>query len=274
MGKIFVVSSCIQKRDMKKVRFKDPSGSIRHGTWTDGVIEFADQTYEPTEVDVLPPVEPSKFVCLGSNYVEHIKEGNGEIPDRPLLFLKGPNAVAGHGDTVTIPDVNVDEDLLPDDHPMNPGDGRIDYEAELGVVIGEQCKHVAAEDAEDVIAGYTCANDISNRDDQLIETNWVRGKAFDNASPIGPVMATPEHVDPDPRIRLYLNGELKQDSEDDEMVFSVAEAIEEITEFVTLEKGDVVLMGTTYGVGPLSDGDTVEIEIEGIGTLEHDVRVA
>jgi len=256
---------------MKRVRFKNPAGSIRTGRWTDDGIEFANRTYDPDEVDVLPPAEPSKFVCLGSNYVEHIREGGGEIPDRPLLFLKGPNAVAGHGDTVTIPDVNLDEDKLPD-HPMATGDGRIDYEAELGVVIGEQCRNVDAEDAEDVIAGYTCADDISNREDQLAETNWVRGKAFDNASPIGPVLATSEHVDPDPRIRLYQNGELKQDSEDDELVFSVGEAIEEITEYVTLEEDDVVLMGTTYGVGPLEDGDTIEIEIEGIGTLEHSVR--
>ncbi|WP_436934698.1 fumarylacetoacetate hydrolase family protein [Halovenus marina] len=257
---------------MKQVRFTDPAGSTRTGRWTDDGIEFGDRTYDPDEVDILPPVEPTKFVCLGANYIEHIKEGGGEPPKRPLLFLKGPNAVAGHGDTVTIPDVDVDEELLPDDWGIDLGEGRIDYEAELGVVIGQQCKDVDAEDAEDVIAGYTCANDISNRDDQAAETNWIRGKAFDNASPIGPVLATPEHVDPDPRIRLYQNGELKQDSEEDEMVFSVAEAIEAITEFVTLEEGDVVMMGTTHGVGPLEDGDTIEIEIEGIGTLEHDVR--
>jgi 2-keto-4-pentenoate hydratase/2-oxohepta-3-ene-1,7-dioic acid hydratase in catechol pathway len=259
---------------MKKVRFRDSAGTVRHGVWTDDSIEFADETYDPEEVDVLPPVEPTKIVCLGANYVEHIKEGNGDIPERPLLFLKGPNTVAGHGDTVTIPDVNVDKELLPDNWPIELGNGQIDYEAELGVVIGEQCKHVDAEKADEVIAGYTCANDISNRDDQAVERNWIRGKAFDNASPIGPVMATPEHVDSDPRIRLYQNGELKQDSEDDELVFSVEEAIEEITEFITLEEGDVVLMGTTYGVGPLEDGDTIEIDIEGIGTLEHDVREA
>lgn len=259
---------------MKKVRFEDPAGSIREGVWTDEGIEFAHETYEPGEVNILPSVSPSKIVCLGANYVEHINEGNGDIPERPMLFLKGPNALAGHGDTVTIPEVDVDGELLPDDYPMDIGDGRIDYEAELGVVIGKQCKHVAADDADDVIAGYTCANDISNRDDQAAEVNWVRGKAFDNASPVGPVMATPEHVEDDPLIRCYLNGELVQDSSDDEMVFSVAEAIEAITEFITLEEGDLVLMGTTYGVGPLSDGDTVEIEIEGIGTLEHSVAEA
>jgi 2-keto-4-pentenoate hydratase/2-oxohepta-3-ene-1,7-dioic acid hydratase in catechol pathway len=256
---------------MRKVRFRDQAGSTREGEWTEDGIEFGGDTYDPDAVDILPPVVPTKIVCLGANYVEHIKEGDGALPERPLLFLKGPNALAAHGDTVTLPDVDTDDELLPDDWPMDLGHGRIDYEAELGVVIGEQCKHVDAADAHDVIAGYTCANDISNRDDQAAEVNWVRGKAFDNASPIGPVVASPELVDDDPLIRCYLNGEIVQDSSDDEMVFSVAEAIEEITRFITLEEDDVVLMGTTSGVGPLSDGDTVEIEIEGIGTLEHDV---
>ena len=256
---------------MKKVRFEDPAGSVREGVWEDGTIKFADQTYDPESVNILPPVSPSKIVCLGSNYVEHIKEGEGDIPERPLLFLKGPNTLAGHGDTVTLPDVELDDELLPDDWPFELGNGRIDFEAELAVVIGKQCKHVSADEADEVIAGYTCANDISNRDDQAIETNWVRGKAFDNATPLGPVLATPEHVESDPRVKLYLNGELRQDSSDDEMVFTVGEAIEEATRYLTLEEGDVILMGTTYGVAPLSDGDVVEIEIEGIGTLQHSV---
>jgi 2-keto-4-pentenoate hydratase/2-oxohepta-3-ene-1,7-dioic acid hydratase in catechol pathway len=258
---------------MRHVRFEDRAGYVRTGEWTDTGIEFGGENFEPEEVNVLPPVEPTKIVCLGANYVEHIEEGDGEIPSRPLLFYKAPNAIAGHGDTITLPDVNVDEDLLPEPHPFELGTGRIDFEAELGVVIGEQCRNVASEDAMEVVEGYTCVNDLSNRDDQAIESNWIRGKAFDGAAPIGPVVADPEHVDRDPRIRLWVDGELKQDSKDDEMVFSVPEAIAEITTYVTLEPGDIVSMGTTYGVGPLEDGDTVEIEVEGLGPrLKHHVR--
>jgi len=124
----------------------------------------------------------------------------------------------------------------------------------------------------DVVAGYTCLNDVSNRDDQDAERNWVRGKAFDNSAPIGPVMATPEDVPEEPRVRLWLNGEKRQDSDDDELVFDVGRAISEVSTFLTLEPGDIVAMGTTVGVGPLSDGDTVEIEVEGVGRLEHDVE--
>jgi len=148
---------------------------------------------------------------------------------------------------------------------------RIDFEAELGVVIGSQCRNVPADQAEDVIAGYTCVNDISNRDDQRQEQNWVRGKAFDNAAPMGPVLATPDEVPSDASISLQVNGETKQDSTIENLIFSVPELIEEITTLMTLEPGDVIATGTPAGVGPLSDGDEVAIDIEGIGTLSHDV---
>lgn len=254
---------------MRRVRFEDPTGAIRDGEWTDRGVEFGGAVYDPEEVNILPPVEPTKIVCLGSNYVEHIKEGGGDLPPRPLLFYKAPNAVAGHKDIVRLFDPAVNKDRLPADSELELGEGRIDFEAELGVVIGEQCRNVTAEDAKDVIAGYTCVNDISNRDDQSIETNWIRGKAFDGSAPIGPIVASPDLVDDDPRIRLWQNGELKQDSSNDEMVFSVSEAIEEITHYVTLERDDVISMGTTAGVGPMAEGDKIEIEIDGIGRLEH-----
>jgi len=242
---------------MRRVRFRDPAGAIRQGEWTDDGIEFAGQTYEESAVDVLPPTEPSKVVCLAGNYVEH---AGGDIPDRPSLFLKGPNAVAGHGDTITLP----------------AGKERVDYEAEVGVVIGEQCRRVDEEDALDVVAGYTNMNDVSNRDDQQIEQNWVRGKAFDGSAPMGPVVATPEHIDDpeNPRIRLWQNGELKQDSDDDELIFSVSETIAEVTSLVTLEPGDVLAMGTSGHPEAMSDGDTIEIEIDGVGRLRHSVERA
>lgn len=240
---------------MHRVRFRDPAGSVRRGEWDGEEITFADRRYDPEAVDVLAPCEPTKIVCIGRNYAAHAEEREEEVPDRPLLFLKPPNAVAGHGDVVTLPE-----------------DRYVEHEAELGVVIGEQCRNVSEADAEDVIAGYTCFDDLSNRDDQSEEQNWIRGKAFDNAAPMGPVLATPDEVPDDARIRLRVNGETRQDSTLDHLVFSIPELVAEITRYMTLEPGDVIATGTPEGVGPVEDGDGVEVEIEGIGTLEHGVR--
>lgn len=242
---------------MHHVRFRDPAGAVRQGEWHDDAITFGGERYDHDEVDILPPVEPSKIVCIGRNYADHAAEMDNDVPDRPLLFLKPPNTLAGHGDTVTLP----------------AGKDRLDHEAELAVVIGEQCRHVAAEDAMDVVAGFTCLNDISNRDDQNRETNWVRGKAFDGAAPIGPVVADPEHVPDDAAVRLRVNGELRQEGSRDQLFFDVPTLVEEITTYMTLEPGDIVSTGTPAGVGPLEDGDHVAVEVEGVGTLEHTVRI-
>lgn len=256
---------------MKRVRFRDPAGSIRTGDWTDsagkpadtetagggGTIVFGDRTYDPSEVDILPPCEPSKIVCIGRNYAAHADERGEEVPDRPLLFLKGPNAVASH---------DSDIQLLADKE-------RLEYEAELAVIIGEQCRHVDESDAMDVIGGFTCMVDISNRDDQDRETNWIRGKAFDNAAPLGPVSADPEHVPEDATIELYQNGDRKQSSTLEHLIFPIPELIAEVTTYMTLEPGDVIATGTPEGVGPLSDGDEIAVEIEGVGRLTHTVSI-
>lgn len=241
---------------MYTARFRDPAGSVRTGTFTDSTVSFGGEEYDLAEVDVLPPCEPTKIVCVGLNYADHAAESNADIPDRPLLFLKPPNALAGHGDTVTLPG----------------GKERVEWEAELGVVIDHQCRNVTADAAEDVIAGYTCVNDISNRDDQRVESNWVRGKAFDGAAPVGPAIAPAENVPSDASIALRVNGETQQDSSIEELIFTVPELIEEITTYLTLEPGDIISTGTPAGVGPLSDGDEVAIDIEGIPTLTHRVR--
>jgi 2-keto-4-pentenoate hydratase/2-oxohepta-3-ene-1,7-dioic acid hydratase in catechol pathway len=243
---------------MKQVRFRDPAGAVRTGEWHGDAVSFGGDRYALDEIDVLPPADPEKIVCIGRNYADHAAERDSEVPDRPLLFLKPPNAVAGHGDTIVPP---ADKDL-------------IEHEAELAVVIGEQCRHVAAAEAMDVVAGFTVMNDVSNRDDQRREQNWVRGKAFDGAAPMGPVLATPDEVPGDAELELRVNGEVRQEGSRADMVFSVPDLIAEITAYVTLEPGDVIATGTPAGVGPLADGDHVEIEIEGIGTLEHDVRIA
>jgi 2-keto-4-pentenoate hydratase/2-oxohepta-3-ene-1,7-dioic acid hydratase in catechol pathway len=260
---------------MREVRFRDPAGTIRTGEWLDdsegerersdgsdigdagGRVRFGDRIYSTEEIDVLPPCEPGKIVCIGRNYADHAAKRDSEIPDRPLLFLKGPNAVASHESTIELP----------------AGKERIEHEAELGVVIGKQCRNVSEDDAMTVVAGFTCGNDLSNRDDQRVEQNWVRGKAFDNAAPLGPVLAPPEEVPADAAIRLWVNGELRQDGSQSDLIFSIPELIAEITTHLTLEAGDVILTGTPEGVGPLVDGDEIGIAIEGVGTLRHSVRV-
>ena len=238
---------------MARIRFRDPAGSVRIGELADGQIEAAGRTYDLRAVDVRSPTDPSKIVCVGRNYAEHADERDADVPDRPLLFLKPPNAVAGHGDEI----------------PLPAGKERVDHEAELAVVIGEQARNVDAANAEAYIAGYTCFNDISNRDDQDREQNWVRGKAFDNSAPMGPVIAPPAAVPDDAVVELRVNGETRQSSTIEHLIFSVPELIEEITTYMTLEPGDVIATGTPAGVGPLSDGYEVAVEIEGIGTLEH-----
>ncbi|MEF8894464.1 fumarylacetoacetate hydrolase family protein [Halodesulfurarchaeum sp.] len=241
---------------MRTVRFRDPAGATRVGEWTTAGIEFGGQVYNLDAVDILPPAEPTKIIAIGLNYADHAEERNSEIPDRPLLFLKTPNTVAGHGDTITLP----------------AGKERVDYEAEFGVVIGEQARNVAESQAWEFVAGFTAVNDVSNRDDQEREQNWVRGKAFDGAAPMGPVVADPEDVPEDATIELRVNGEVRQHSSRAEFIFSVPALVAEISSYMTLEPGDVISTGTPAGVGPLSDGDTVEIEIEGVGTLKHGVR--
>ena len=229
---------------MREVRFRDPAGTIRTGEWlgdSEGYVRFGDRTYPIGEVDVLAPCEPSKIVCIGRNYADHAAERDSVIPDRPLLFLEGPNAVASHDSTVRLP----------------AGKERTEHEA----------------DAMAVVAGFACGNGLSNRDDQRVERNWVRGRAFDNAAPLGPVLAPPEEVPADATIRLWVNGELRQDGSRADLVFSIPELVAEITTTLILEAGDVILTGTPEGIGPLADSDEIEIGVEGIGTLRHSVQV-
>ena len=241
---------------MHWMRFRDQAGAVRTGEYEDGTVSFGGRTDDVEEVDVLPPSDPSKIVCVGRNYAKHAEERGSDIPERPMLFLKPPNALAGHGDTVSAP----------------AGKDTIEHEAELAVVVGQQCRNVPIENALDVVAGYACADDVSNRDDQRQEQNWVRGKAFDGAAPIGPVLATPEEVPRSADIELRVNGELRQSSNTERFIFSIPDLIAEITEYMTLERGDVILTGTPEGVGPVADGDRVEVEIEGVGTLEHGIE--
>ncbi|WP_223690178.1 fumarylacetoacetate hydrolase family protein [Leifsonia poae] len=206
---------------------------------------------------LLAPVIPrSKVVAVGKNYRDHAAEMGGEAPGEPLLFLKPNTAVIGLGDAIILP----------------PQSKQVEFEGELAVVIGTIAKNVAAADAHEYIFGYTVANDITARDLQKSDGQWARAKGFDTFCPLGPVIET--ELNPDAAIRTRVNGELKQDGRISDMVHDVPSIIEYASSVFTLLPGDVVLTGTPAGVGPIVAGDTVEVEIEGVGSLVNPVRAA
>jgi 5-carboxymethyl-2-hydroxymuconate isomerase len=212
-------------------------------------------------------VIPGKVICVGLNYVDHAREVELQLPERPLLFAKWPNAVIGDGEPIVIP----------------PGVEQVDYEAELAAVIGAPTKGVSVENALEAVAGYTCLNDVTSRAVQFSDGQWTRGKSMDTFCPIGPRVVPREEVgDPQRlRIRCRLNGETVQDASTADMIFTVAELVAFVSETITLEPGDVVATGTPPGVAMgrtdpryLRDGDTVEVEIERVGVLVNPVRAA
>ncbi len=242
---------------MKYVRFEDNSGAVQEGVIMEGEIKAGSRLYDPSDVSILPPTRPSKIVCVGLNYQDHIEETGRKTPERPALFLKTPNTVASHEETIT----------------LLPGKERIDFEAELGVVIGKRCRNISAGEAMQYVKGFTCVNDLSNRDDQRIEQNWVRGKSFDKACPFGPYVVSAKDVDEHAKITLKQNGKVMQSSSIDQMLFSVPELIAEITKYMTLEAGDLIATGTPSGVGPIKDKDVIEVYIEGVCTLRNWFRI-
>jgi len=216
-------------------------------------------------VRALPIDRPSKFVCVGLNYRDHAEEQGTELPGAPLLFAKWPNALIGPGEPIVIPHVSQ----------------RVDYEAELGVVIGSRVRGVSEENALEAVRGYLCLNDVSARDLQFSDGQWTRGKSPDTFCPIGPRLVSRDEVD-DPQvlgIRCVVNGDVMQDSTTANMIFSVAEVIAYASQTMTLEPGDLLATGTPAGVGVfrdpprlLEDGDEVTIEIERLGALTNPVR--
>jgi 2-keto-4-pentenoate hydratase/2-oxohepta-3-ene-1,7-dioic acid hydratase in catechol pathway len=227
---------------------------VLHGTFFEDPLPTG-ETVSLGDVLLLAPVLPSKLVCVGKNFAAHAAEFGLKVPEEPLLFLKPSTAVIGPGDPIR---------LLPISR-------RVDYEGELAVVIGRLARGVRTEDAFKYILGYTCANDVTLRDLQKTDDQWARAKGFDGSAPIGPWIET--DLDPnDAIVRTRLNGEIRQQASTSEMVFGVATLIEYITVFMTLLPGDILLTGTPEGVGTLSDGDVVEIEVEGVGALRNEVR--
>ncbi|GBD15476.1 Ureidoglycolate lyase [bacterium HR26] len=207
------------------------------------------------QLTVLPPVEPSKIVAVGLNYAAHVTENDPtrQIPDEPVIFMKPPSALLGHGGRILLP----------------PGD-RIDYEAELCIVIGREAYRVPETAALDYVLGYTCGNDVSHREYQRKDGQWVRAKGFDTFCPLGPVIET--ELDPsDLAIQSRLNGEVRQSSRTSNMLFGPAFLVSFISNVMTLKPGDVIMTGTPEGVGPMRPGDVIEIEVEGIGVLRNPV---
>lgn len=198
---------------------------------------------------------PSKIVCIGRNYLEHARELGNEVPERPLVFLKPPSAVIRDGDAIV----------------LLPASAQVEHEGEIGVVIGKRARRVSAADALSYVAGYVPLNDVTARDLQKADGQWARAKGFDTSCPIGK-MKPADGIDPS-RLEVIcrVNGEVRQHGRAADMAFPIPTLIEYVTSFMTLEPGDVLATGTPAGVGRLIDGDLVEVEIPGVGTLRNRV---
>src|SRR2546425_2658245 len=206
-------------------------------------------------VTVLPPVTPSKIVCVGLNYKDHAAEQGKPLPAEPLLFIKPSSAVIGPGDPIRIP----------------PGVGRVDHEAELGVVIGRRARRVPAARAWDHILGLICVNDVTARDLQKKELHNTRGKSFDTFAPIGPCIATGLNGAPR-EVEGWVNTERRQASSTKQLIFPIEYLVEFVTFVMTLEPGDIISTGTPEGIGPIKAGDTVKVKVDGVGELVNPVE--
>ena len=209
------------------------------------------------QVKLLPPVTPSKIVCVGRNYREHAAELGNEVPQQPLIFLKAPSAVIGPDEPIVYP----------------PDSQRVDHEGELAVVIGRRCESIAAEEFAPYVLGYTCLNDVTARDLQKADVQFTRGKSFDTFCPLGPLIETELDLAAT-TVETYVNGERRQHAPVTDMIFSIGVILAWISRVMTLEPGDVIATGTPAGVSPMKPGDVVEVVVSGIGTLRNPVMAA
>jgi 2-keto-4-pentenoate hydratase/2-oxohepta-3-ene-1,7-dioic acid hydratase in catechol pathway len=249
---------------------KEPGADVLRSALASNV-DFASTSAAPlslADCTLLSPVRaPSKVLAIGLNYADHARESGLEPPPAPVTFVKTTNSIIGPAEPIRW---------------TAGASNEVDYEAELAVVIGRRASHVAQDRALDFVLGYTCCNDVSARDAQFADGQWIRGKSFDTFCPLGPWIVTADEI-PDPQalsIKCIVNGTPLQDSTTGEMIFGVAEIISYLSRFMTLEPGDVIATGTPVGVGfarkPqifLGNGDVVDVEIEGIGTLRNPVEV-
>src|SRR5215467_1619716 len=220
-------------------------------------IQLTGMRFPLAEVRLLAPILPSKVICIGQNYADHVREMGGDPPPEPVIFLKPSTAVCGPGDSIARPQ-SLSE--------------RVDFEGELAVVIGRPGTHVPPERAVDVIFGYTCANDVTARDLQARDGQWTRAKGFDTFCPLGPWIETGTNPS-DLELTTTVNGEIRQQARKSELLWDVPGLIAYVSQVMTLLPGDVLLTGTPAGVGPLTDGDEVSVTIESIGTLTNRVVI-
>lgn len=247
-----------QHSALENPRFGFIEGNSFHpfaaGEWFDG-FKLPRSQYSLTleEVKLLAPVTPSKIVCIGRNYREHAAELGNKMPEEPLLFLKAPSAVIGNGDTIELPSQSQ----------------QVEHEGELGIVISRKARRLSKdEDPLSFVLGYTCVNDVTARDLQRKDVQFTRGKSFDTFCPVGPIIVT--GLDPlDLEVTTRVNGEIRQQARTSAMAFSVPFLIRYIAEIMTLNPGDLIATGTPAGVSQLKSGDTVEVEVEGVGVLRN-----
>jgi 2-keto-4-pentenoate hydratase/2-oxohepta-3-ene-1,7-dioic acid hydratase in catechol pathway len=221
------------------------------------VAELSEDRFEPVRLDdayLLPPVTPSKIICVGRNYRDHAKELGNEVPAEPLLFFKPPSSLLAPGGVVRMPAASA----------------RVDFEGELALVIGRRTSRFSTgEDWRRVIRGYTLANDVTARDLQKKEGQWTRAKGWDTFCPVGPFVSDEVEVESGLTLETRVNGELRQHGSTADFIFGIPELLAYITAALTLEAGDLILTGTPAGVGPLSPGDRVEVSVPGLGTLSN-----
>lgn len=226
---------------------------IKNPFETEGkVVELSNHPLNLSEVRLLAPVVPTKIVAVGLNYVDHAKELDMDIPDEPVIFIKPSTAVIGPEERIILP----------------PQSKRVDYEAELAVVIGKEARFVSLEKARDFIFGYTCSNDVTARDLQKKDIQWTRAKSFDTFAPLGPWIVT--DIEPDDlKIELFLNEEIRQSSSSKNLIFNPYKLVSFVSGIMKLNPGDVIMTGTPPGVGELKAGDVVKVKIEKIGVLRN-----
>lgn len=251
---------------MRFVRFA-AGAAVRYGRLEAGEVEELSspawlggvgtgRRFRLEDVRLLAPCEPTKIVGVGLNYRDHAAELGMAVPEEPVIFLKPATSVLGPEEAIRLP----------------PESGRVDYEAELAVVVGRRCRRVPESEAMSVVAGFVCFNDVTARDLQRRDGQWTRAKSFDTFSPLGPWVVTTDEVRwNDVEVRCLVNGEVRQMSRTSNLIFGVERLVAFVSSVMTLEPGDVVTTGTPPGVGPLRAGDTVEVVVEGVGVLRNRV---
>lgn len=241
---------------MDFIRFRDSTGATRVGERIGRQIEHGDQTYAIDDVDVLPPSNPEKVIVLDRNQQCMIDMLGFETPSEPRFYIKTPNAVIGQNKTIKIPDVAAD----------------VVCEGELAAVVGQQCRDFVGH-PDDIIRGYTCVNDLLVRDGFVEDPAAVKGNNFDGSNPVGPVVVPPENIEPTTKITLRINGKQKARSDFSTQLFSLSYILDDITNYLTLERGDIIILGSPMDQFVISEGDTIEVKIEDIGTLKNHVTV-